>query len=60
MNTETFQALCYKCKLTRADLEDMTIGDCLDYIDSYVELMNPKKKKKNKARKAKQNDFDKF
>lgn len=38
----------------------MTIGMCLDYVDEYVEMTNPKKKKKAKVRKANQDDFDKF
>ncbi|PFA84000.1 hypothetical protein CN400_16460 [Bacillus thuringiensis] len=37
----------------------MTIGDCLDYIDEYVELRNPKKEQEN-TRKASQSDFDSF
>jgi hypothetical protein len=36
----------------------MTIGMVLDYIDEYFEMKNPKKK--NKARKASQADFDSF
>lgn len=37
----------------------MTIGDCLDYIDEYVEMQNPQKEK-NKTRKASQSDYDAF
>lgn len=37
----------------------MTIGDCLDYIDEYVEMQNPQKEKENK-RKATQSDYDAF
>lgn len=44
-------------KLTNEDMEDMTIGMCLDYIDEYVEQKNPNK---NRIRKATQDDFDKF
>jgi hypothetical protein len=36
----------------------MTIGFCKDYIDSYIEKNDPKKKKK--ARRAVQSDFDSF
>jgi len=42
------------------DLEEMTIGMCLDYIEEYIEMSNPKSKKKVKPRKAKQTDFDSF
>ncbi|PFI17453.1 hypothetical protein CN938_22300 [Bacillus thuringiensis] len=37
----------------------MTIGDCLDYIDEYVEIQNPQKEKQN-TRKATQDDFNAF
>jgi hypothetical protein len=50
--------MCYKCKLSKSDLDCMTIGMCLDYIEEYIELENPKKKKK--PRRAKQSDFDAF
>ncbi|MGG3888646.1 hypothetical protein [Metabacillus fastidiosus] len=49
--------MSYKCGLSKDDLEDMTIGMCLDFIDEYVELNNPKKEK---VRRASQNDFDSF
>jgi hypothetical protein len=39
-------------------MDHMTIGMCLDYIDEYIEMENPKKKKK--SRKATQADFDAF
>lgn len=58
-SVDTFLALCYSCKLSKEDLEDMTIGDCLDYIDEYVELRNPKKEKEN-TRTATQDDFNNF
>lgn len=39
-------------------MEDMTIGDCLDYIQEYVD--NQKGTKKKTTRKATQDDFDNF
>ena len=39
------------------DLENMTIGMALDYIEEYFEMKNPKKQK---IRKASQADFDNF
>lgn len=57
--TETFLVLCRKCDLTRSDLEDMTIGMCLDHINEHVELMRPDEDKP-KLRKANQSDFDNF
>lgn len=56
MTTELFLFLCKKVKLNREDMEDMTIGMCLDYMEEYIEFNNPKKK----ARKAVQKDFDNF
>jgi len=50
--------LCYSCKLTKEDLEIMTIGNCLDYVQEYIDSQNPKKAKI--TRKAKQADFDSF
>jgi len=50
--------MCKEVKLTNDDLEDMTVGMCLDYIEKYVEEKNPKKKPT--VRKATQDDFDKF
>jgi hypothetical protein len=44
--------------LTKPDLEDMTVGMCLDYIYESIELHQPKKK--TKARQATQSDFDAF
>lgn len=41
------------------DMESMTVGMCLDYIDEYFDSLDPKKKKMNK-RKANQSDFDSF
>ncbi|MBG9529162.1 hypothetical protein ABE51_29430 [Bacillus thuringiensis] len=52
-----FLALCYKTNLTQGDLEEMTVGDCFDYIAEFAELENPDKEK---VRKAGQKDFDSF
>ncbi|MDP7979146.1 hypothetical protein [Bacillus multifaciens] len=49
--------MCYKCKLTSLDLEEMTIGMCLDYISEYIDLQNPQKET---VRKATQKDYDAF
>jgi hypothetical protein len=39
------------------DLELMTIGNCLDYLQEYVDSQQPKKARK---RRASQKDFDSF
>lgn len=57
ITTETFLCLCRKAKLTHEDMEVMTVGMCLDYIEEYVDMSNPKK---SKNRKATQSDFDSF
>lgn len=54
MSTETFLFLCYKYGLTKADLDEMTIGMCLDYVEECIEQHKPKQ------RKANQSDFDSF
>lgn len=58
MSTELFLFLCKKVKLNRLDLEDMTIGMCLDYMDEYIEHSDTKSTKR--SRKATQSDFDSF
>lgn len=47
------------CKLDSNDLENMTIGMALNYIDEYLEMKNPNKEKR-KVRQASQADFDMF
>ncbi|MDM5352590.1 hypothetical protein QUF65_17325 [Lysinibacillus sphaericus] len=60
MSTEQFLVLCKECKLSHDDLETMTFGMCLDYIEEYLEMKNPNKKAKKSVRKATQEDFDSF
>jgi len=48
--------LCRKNGLYKDDLEDMTIGMCLDYLEECSERKNPEEK----ARKATQGDYDSF
>jgi hypothetical protein len=43
--------------LTKNDLEVMTIGNCLDYIQEFIEAQKPPKERK---RRATQKDFDAF
>lgn len=54
-----YLVLCKECGLTHEDLETMTIGMTLDYVDEYLELKNPNKEKSN-VRQATQADFDNF
>lgn len=58
MSTELFLFLCKKVELNRLDLEDMTIGMCLDYMYEHIEQSDPNST--NKSRKATQSDFDSF
>ena len=55
---ESFFYVCRQVGLTSEDMEEMTIGDCLDYVQEYID--NQKKDEKTTARKATQEDFDNF
>ena len=57
ITTESFILLCRKCDLYRDDLEGMTIGMCLDYIEEYIGMDKPDNAK---VRIATQKDFDNF
>lgn len=57
MSTELFLFLCKKVELSKDELEDMTIGMCLDFMDKWIEMNDTENKK---PRKATQNDFDSF
>lgn len=48
--------------LTRADTEEMTLGEFLEIIIEYNDIMNPPKGKRNQenVRVASQADFDAF
>lgn len=37
--------MCRECGLSFDDLENMTMGMALDYIDEYIEMKNPNNKK---------------
>ena len=52
--------LSRECGLTHDDLEHMTFGMALDYIDEYLEMKNPNKQSQSSVRKATQADFDSF
>ncbi|WP_180269497.1 hypothetical protein [Clostridium paraputrificum] len=57
MTTELFLFLCKKVDLDKSDMEDMTIGMCIDYMEEVVSNNSSDKKK---CRKATQADFDSF
>lgn len=54
--TEEFLALCYNCKLTSDDLEQMNYGSLIDYIDAFIDMRNPEPK----VREATQQDIENF
>lgn len=54
---ESFSYVCKQTGLTVDEMEEMTIGDCLDYIQEYIDQ---NKKSKSNVRKATQEDFDSF
>ena len=49
---------CKLVGLTMEDMEYMTIGECLDYVEEYIDIKNGKREEK--ARKPTQDDFDSF
>lgn len=49
---------CKMVGLTLDDLEMMTIGECLDYVENYVNIKHGKQE--DRVRKATQDDFDSF
>lgn len=51
--------MCRSAKLQYADMELMTVGMALDYVDAYQDLHNPSDKK-NQPRKATQADIEKL
>lgn len=58
LTTESFFLTCKLAGLTINDMEYMTIGECLDYIENYVDIKNGKQEET--VRKANQDDFDAF
>ena len=57
-NTELFLIMCKDVGLTNDDLESMTLGMCLDFIDEYLQVKHPDQKPK--FINAQQAHFDKF
>ncbi len=57
LNCEMFQVLAYQAGLHLEDLQLLTVGMVLDYIQEYIELKKPTKEKKRRASQA---DFDAF
>ena len=41
-------------------MDEMNIGQCLDYIQEWIDNQQGVDSDKNKVRKANQNDFDAF
>jgi len=49
--------LCRNAGLSNEDMDDMTIGMCLDFVYVQIDMKNPKKQS---TRQATQTDFDRF
>lgn len=49
--------MCKQAGLNYADMELMTIGGCLDYIDTFIDMKNPDREV---IKQAGQRDFDNF
>lgn len=59
-STHMFVILCQRCNLDiMLHGEDMTIGNCLDYIDTFIEVESDLSNN-NKKKKATQEDIDRF
>lgn len=60
LTTELFLYLCKKVDLNFSELEEMTIGMCMDYMDEWIARNNSSGEESKQARKATQADFDNF
>ena len=56
---ESFVYACKQVGLTADEMDEMNIGQCLDYIQEWVDNNN-KENSDKQATKASQNDFDSF
>jgi len=59
VTTEAFLLTCKQAGLQIWELDEMTIGMAIDFIEEYIALHDPKKRKRA-ARRATQADFDAF
>ena len=57
MTVEYFQVICKECGLSFKELENMSIGNALDVIYTWIELHDPNRKV---VRNATQEDIDRF
>ena len=55
LTTESFLFVCKQVGLTMEEMELLDIGDCLDYVETYLE-----EKSSQKVKKATQRDMDLF
>lgn len=58
--SESFLFVCKQAGLTPEEMGEMTIGDCLDYIQEFVDSHKKQEGKKASIRRAGQDDFDNF
>lgn len=49
--------MCKQAELDHSDMGLMTIGGCIDYIDTYIDMKNPDREV---TKQADQKDFDNF
>ena len=48
--------MCYNCKLSSDDLDEMTYGNLIDYVNAYIEMRDPTPSVKD----ADQDDIERF
>ncbi len=57
LTTESFLFICKQVGLSNEEMQLMDIGDCLDFVQEWI---NNHQNKKTTTRKAVQADFDAF
>lgn len=57
---ESFLFVCKEIGISISDLEMMDIGDCLDFLQEYVDNKRTDSHKQSRTRRAMQSDFDNF
>jgi hypothetical protein len=57
---ESFSYACKQAGITAEEMEEMTIGDCLDFIQEFIDSRKKQNGQGDTVRKATQEDMDNF
>ncbi|EME7167307.1 hypothetical protein O2S95_002419 [Enterococcus faecium] len=60
LTTESFLFICKQVGLSNEEMQLMEVGDCLDFVQEWIDNHQEKSSTKSKNRKATQADFDAF